>query len=248
MCIFGLIKVNKTPNLCIKNKENSVKIRRLYISVKLKFNFEVANIAQKDFNKSMNNYLDKRKIEDETEVPKNVSTRWSRLKAKSKKVPEGLNEYEVHVEEKRPGLLHRIFSFLSPNEQIEVAEEITNEPEEVKQQMEEIAKDYEELNNKEDQIEHQKEGLIQRFLRLLFPNKYDDVPLYEVEATIDPETKKETELRFEESLEDIKKLSRITYFTISKLTKAKRDNFKVSEEFSEYKALLEKYKLVNKKE
>ncbi|MBR9690094.1 hypothetical protein GOV08_00225 [Candidatus Woesearchaeota archaeon] len=208
----------------------------------------MVQVRQRDFNKSMNKYITDLRRKEIVEKKKRgeIGRILRKIYKRNKAVPGGLSNYQVHVEEKKQGLLKRLFFGLTKKEKQDIAEEIKEEPEEVKEDLEEIKEEYDVLDAAEEEIEKKKEGLFVRFLKVLgFRGREQDIPVEEVEAAMGREVVSAPQ-GFDEIKGDLREIAKITVEMYQKMSRAKREDFKKSEEFERYKQILEKYDIAKR--
>lgn len=210
---------------------------------------EVFNIDDlKGFNRSMNSYIGSVRRK-EYGILRRLSQRLANISRRFQKhsdaLPEDLSEHKIHIEESKPGLFARLFKGKTIKEQEEVVEEIEKKSEAVQEKMEDTAEEYETLEEVEEDVKKKKEGIFSRFKKMLKGDSDDeeeDVPVEQVERVI--AGKPAVHVDPDEAREDLKKISKITLLVMQKLSHEKQDEFKKSDEFAEYKAILEKHGLV----
>lgn len=197
-----------------------------------------------------------------------LSRHASKIKNRFKKhdpLPSNLSDDKVHIEEKKDGFIARLFKGKSDEEKKEIVEEIKNEPEEVVEKMKEIKEDYDTFEEVEEEVEHKKEGLFSKFKKLLKSKKKEeneDVPVEQVEAVMHGrhasdavhhehtnETPKVTKVYEEvtdidEAKDDLKKMSKLMLHIMQSLPKEEQQKIKATDEFHEYRELLDKYGFV----
>lgn len=197
-----------------------------------------------------------------------LSRHASKIKNRFKRhdpMPSNLSDDKMHIEEKQDGFIKRLFKGKTEDEKKEIVEEIRNEPEPVIEKMKEIKEDYDTFEEVEEEVEHKKEGLFSKFKKLLKSKRKEedeDVPVEQVEAVMhghhasdavhhEPtnETPKVTKVYEEvtdihEAKDDLKKMSKLMLHIMQSLPKEEQHKIRESEEFHEYRELLDKYGFV----
>ncbi len=172
-----------------------------------------------------------------------------RFKSKEQ-VPIDLSEHKVHIEEHKPGFFQRLFKGKTIKEQEDIEETMQEGSKEVKEKMEEAVEEYETLEEVEDNIEHKKEGMFQRFMNIFKskPNaeESEDVPVEQVESVISGNPVSASHHDTSDIKDDLKRISKITLSVMQKLSPEQQEAFKRNPEFAEYKKILEKHGLVKR--
>ncbi|MBU1198215.1 MAG: hypothetical protein KKF46_07390 [Nanoarchaeota archaeon] len=212
----------------------------------------MVKIASKDFNKSLGNYIDKRRSY-EGGSGKLFSFKFGLKKNKradEEVVPE-IGPSEVHVEYKQPGFLSRLFKFRRGliNEAVE-SEDLTpaemaklrsmeDDIEDTEKEIMEKEHEIRELRDDEEDLVEKREGILTTFFSKI--NIFSRRPTETVEIHDD-------EYIDEPALdEDVVEVLKAMHKWIEQLTPAKKRSFKASKDFQLYKAVLEKYGLIRKK-
>lgn len=202
-----------------------------------------------------------------------ISQNVQRIKNKMKKhdpIPEDLTHDKIHIEEhKEPTFFKRVFNGKSQEQKEAIREEIREKPTEVKEEIQELREEYDTLNEVEHNVEKRKEGLFSKFKKLFKKKQSEEdenVPIEQVKAVIEgkhlsdvAEDKEEMHEMEEiakkdhytkevndidEVKDDLKHMSKITLAILQHFPKEKQAQIKETQDFQEYKVLLEKYGFV----
>ena len=198
----------------------------------------------KNFDNDMDDYLNRiyGKKERFTDT---VKKKRSKRPIEPAKVPDQVSEEEVFIEydEDKPTYKKWLGGLFSSKRKGRIPDE---EPEDIpveklpkaKPDVVKVKQMEDELEEVEDEIgelENRQESLLSRFLRAIrgTPSVDDDEPMQELIPVID---------------EDVKEVLKRLHSWIEKLPNRELREFKTSEDFELYLAVLEKYELIKKKE
>lgn len=195
-------------------------------------------MARGDFNKELDRYLSSR-------GEKKDWTLFTKRKTKPPEpVPEDLKAGEVHViEEQQPGFWERLFGGTRKEDLVseDLSEEEMQRLERMKQEIDEVEEQERKHPEFTEELEEERETLLERFFAFF--------RLAERGHKLD---KKAEELDYlEEHVEprmdeDVKHVLKIVHHWLGKLSKRQREAFMKSNDFAEYKALLQKYGVAKK--
>jgi len=200
----------------------------------------VVIISQKNFNDDMDKYLGK--IRKST--PKSFSQTINFLKSKpDENVPE-ISDTETHVEYKEPSFFQKIFRW---KRRYDIEDDELSDDEKLKlhameEEVEEIEDEEEQLHEMEEELEEKKSGILAGIMRMLglyrrSPDELEDEFEEDFEAEPQPVID-----------EDVKEVLKITHSWITKLSPRYLKAFKASDDFVQYKVILEKYGLIKGKD
>ncbi|MBN2459327.1 hypothetical protein JXB28_03505 [Candidatus Woesearchaeota archaeon] len=207
----------------------------------------MVKIADKDFNKELMGYIGKRR---------SMEKKGFRIRFPSQRKVETVPDVEpgeVKVEYKQPGFLGKLFSFrrgmikeaersedLSPEDMAKLRA-MEDDIEETEHKIMEKEEEVREIKQEEEELVQKRESMLTSFfskINVFKRRRMDDeteVPEDEIEnvPALDP---------------DVINVLKSMHKWLNELPPAKKRDFKNSSDFKDYKAVLEKYELVRKKE
>lgn len=196
----------------------------------------MVTIAKKAFNDDMDDYLDKLYGKKERYID---TVKKQKKKAPVQKVPLDVSEEEIFVEydDARPSLgftswLSNLFARRIPQERIPDDLPVTEA-----KVLEDMEEEIEEIDHEIEELEEERESLWTRFLKSMRMSRHrtegeikDDL-LDEVIPVMD---------------EEMKETLKLLHKWLEKLPPSDMNAFKRSDDFQQYKAMLEKYGLIKK--
>ena len=205
----------------------------------------MVKIASKELNKELMTYIGKKRVRKglfgsvkiHYEKPKPVE-----------KTPAG-----VEVEYKQQGLLSKLFSFrrglikeaeksedLSPEEMAKL-KGMEDEIEDTEQEIIEKEAEAQGIKKEEETLVEKRENMLTNFFDKI--NVFKRRPMEEGDVKVEEYEKKEEEV----IPQDVIELIKITHKWLGELTPGKKRSFKASDDFQQYKKVLEKYGLAKEK-
>ena len=197
---------------------------------------------QKDFNKSLDGYLNKVRKKEGSSITFSDVLNFGKNERKFKDVE--FSETESVIVEEEPGVISKILDMIKPKEKL--AEEVEELEEEEKENLEISIKENQDLDELEEDIEeieriekeersrvgklHRLLGKL-RFMNLLKKSKTEDL---EDDAEI-------AELKSQETVNDVRTLIDFSVGLLQKIPGKVFNKIKSSDEFIEYKDLVKKY-------
>lgn len=198
----------------------------------------------KNFDDDMDEYLNRIYGKKERFVDTAKKKR-SKKPLEPARVPDEISEEEVFIEydEEKPTYKKWLAGLFSSKAKSRIPED---EPDDIplhklpksepaSERIKAMEDELEEVEDEIDQLEDRQESLLSRFLRAIrgSPSVDDDEPMQELVPVID---------------DDVKEVLKRMHFWIERLPNRDLREFKTSEDFELYRAVLEKYELIKKKE
>jgi len=208
----------------------------------------VVKIAEKDFNRELMGYIGKRRSMEK----KGFRIKFLSQKKKAELVPE-VGPGEVKVEYKQPGFLGKLFSFrrgmikeaehtedLSPEDMAKLRA-MEDDIEDTEQKIMEKEEEAKEIKQEEEELIEKRESMLTGFFSKInvFKRKRID------DAVDTPEEEIEDVPVLDQ---DVIEVLKNMHTWLNELPPGKKREFKASNDFKNYKGVLEKYGLVRKKE
>ncbi len=185
-------------------------------------------------NKDLDKYLNNRRSKEEGRFFSAPKVKL--VKEEPEEVPQDLRSDEVRVVINKPGFWERMFG---PKEKI-VEEDLSPEEmarlEAMEQEIEKVEEAEEAHPEMTEELEEVRESLLERFFNMFrgFQHRHRLDERAEAIDYIEDEVVPKID-------EDVKRVLKLVHKWLGKLPKRQKDEFKKSNDFIEYKALLEKY-------
>lgn len=205
----------------------------------------MVKIASKELNKELMTYIGKKRVRKG--LFGSVKIHYEKPKL-VEKTPAG-----VEVEYKQQGLLSKLFSFrrglikeaeksedLSPEEMAKL-KGMEDEIEDTEQEIIEKEAEAQGIKKEEETLVEKRESMLTNFFDKI--NVFKRRPMEEGDVKVEEYEKKEEEV----IPQDVIELIKITHKWLGELTPGKKRSFKASDDFQQYKKVLEKYGLVKEK-
>jgi hypothetical protein len=208
---------------------------------------EVENIASNDFNKELKGYIGKRR----SQARKGFKFKFPSIEKKKSEQVQSADDGELRAKSKPRGI-GNVFSFrkkaineavdsenLTPEEMAKLRA-MEDDVEETEKEIVENEKEVKELKHEEADLEAKREGMLGSIFSKI--NVFKKRQVYTIEVP-DEELEKEPVLDRE-----VVQVLKMMHKWLEELPDSKKRAFRQSPDFQKYKAVLEKYGLVKKKE